>query len=579
MPLDGITLNSVVQELSNTVVGGRVDKTTQPERDEIIIAIRSRGQNHKLLFTASANSPRVHLTQMSKASPPQAFMFCMLLRKHLTGGRIVKIIQPDFDRIVEMHVESLNEMGDLSVKRLIIEIMGKHSNIMLVSAEGTIMGAIRHVTRELSSVREILPGRGYERPPSQGKRPPVPIDENYFYSIFLAQGKRVQQVIYQSYNGISPIMGSEICLRAGVPPDTFCETVTEEKQKRILSAFTGLYEDVCAGRFEYHIYEGPKRDFSATFLSLYPEKSEPFDSPSKMIELYYTRQDVHYRLAQKTQDLRKLVQNHLERCRRKEQAHQLDMQATEGREKLKKYGELITAYIYAVPSKADRAMVPDFYSDGAEIEIPLDPTLSPAENAQRYFKKYNKAKRAAAALQEQMAANAEDLAYLDSVLTAIENAADESDITEIRTELAEVGFLKKRPQQGKKSGNKKSSPLRYRSTDGFDIYVGKNNTQNDLLTLRFAAPSDIWLHTKEIAGSHVIIRGGGREISDQAILEGAMLAAYHSKGRQGSQVPVDFCPRKNVRKPKGAKPGFVIYDFYNTVYVTPNEDSVTALLV
>ena len=579
MPLDGITLNSVVQELSCTLTGGRVDKVQQPEPDEIIMAIRSHGQNHKLLLTASANSPRAHLTALSKSSPPQAPMFCMLLRKHLGGGRVIDIIQPDFERIVEFHIESPNEMGDLSVKRLVIEIMGKHSNIMLISADGVIMDSIRHVSREMSSVREVLPGRPYARPPSQGKVSPVPIDAGHFASIFDPK-QRVQQAIYQSYNGISPIMASQICINAGVDADDFCGAVSEDKRERLFTAFSELYGIVGAGRFTCRIYEGTKRDFSAVELSLYPDGKD-FESPSKMLEEFYISQDTSYRISQKTTDLRKLVQNLLERCHRKEVIHKADLKACEDREQMRHYGELLTAYIHAIPTGSGHAVVVDFYNENYdennEIEIPLDPTMTPAENAQKYFKGYNKAKRAYAALQEQMEANNSDISYLDSVLSAISSAADESDIAEIRAELASVGFLKK--QHGKKDTkkHKKSKPLHYRSSEGFDILVGKNNTQNDELTLRTAHPTDIWLHTKEIAGSHVIIRGGGGEVPEQTILEAALLAAYHSKGRNSNQVPVDYCPRKNVRKPKGSKPGFVIYDFYNTVYVKPDPEGIGKL--
>ena len=623
MPLDGITLNSVVQELSSALTGGRIDKIQQPESDEIIMAVRSHSQNYKLLLTANANSPRVHLTGISKSNPLQAPMFCMLLRKHLGGGRLLEIIQPDFERIVEFYIESPNEMGDVSVKRLVVEIMGRHSNIILTDSGGTIMDSIRHVSREISSVREVLPGRPYIRPPSQGKVSPVQVysgnvDEDYFLSLFDREehaGRRIQQIIYQSYNGISPIVGSEICLRANVPADAFAKAVSQEERGKLFAVFTALYDDVQKGRFEYHIYEGEKRDFSAINLTVYSHlpKSEPFGSPSEMLESYYRKQDTHYRLAQKTADLRKLVSNHLERCQRKAQIHQASLLDTEDREQLRKWGELLTAYIYAVPAGADRAKVSDFYENGAEIEIPLDPTLTPSENAQRYFKSYNKAKRAFIALQEQIKANAEDLAYLDSVLTAIDTVTAEEDISDIRAELAEQGFLKKRyqkwqkgleghkrqrlqkgqkgqqGQQGHKGqqgqrerkgqrGQKKSEALHYRSSDGFDIYVGKNNTQNDDLTLKFANSDDIWMHTKDIAGSHVIIQKGGREIPDNTIMEGALLAAYHSKGRQSSQVPVDYVPRRHVRKPKGAKPGFVIYDSHKTVYVTPEETKIESIL-
>jgi len=340
-----------------------------------------------------------------------------------------------------------------------------------------------------------------------------------------------------------------------------------------------LYDDVSGGRFCCHIYEGAKRDFSAIELNIYSawNKSDVIDSPSVMLESFYRKQDGIHRLSQKSADLRKLVSMHIERCQRKSEIHRNTLIEIEDREQLRKYGELLTAFIYAIPEGADRAKLADFYDDNKEIEIPLDPTKTAAENAQKYFKGYNKAKRTLAALQEQMKTNESDLAYLDSVLTSIATVADEEDISDIRTELSEQGFIKKR-QQTKGTKVKKSKPLRYKSTDGFDIYVGKNNTQNDELSLRFAHPADIWMHTKEIPGSHVIIQTGGKDAPDNTILEGAMLAAYHSKARQSSQVPVDFCPRKNVRKPKGAKHGLVIYDFYNTVYVAPSEEEVEKLV-
>jgi len=587
MPLDGITLNSITQQLHKSLIGGRVDKIQQPESDEIIIALRSQGQNHKLLLSAAASAPRIHFTKSSKVSPPQAPMFCMLLRKHLGSGRVLDIIQPGFERIVEMHIESPNEMGDKSIKRLIIEIMGKHSNIILVDDKGMIMDSIRHVSKELSSVREVLPGRVYSLPPSQGKVSPMPVDRDHFFSLF-AESKRVQQMIFQAYNGISPIVASEICLRANVATDDFTETIATDAQELLFDVFSSLYDDVENGRFDCRIYEatekGEKRDFSAVLLNIYKGREDGmhFDCPSQMLESFYKSQDVLNRLAQKTADLRKLVGNYIERCQRKAEIHHNTLLEIEDREELRKLGELLTAYIYAIPEGANIAKVVDFYDEsGAEIEIPLDPTLSPSENAQKYFKGYNKAKRTFAALQEQMTANESDLNYLDSVLASIASAADEADIAEIRMELAEQGFIKKakktNPRKGKGVKEKKAKPLHYCSSDGFDIYVGKNNLQNDELTLRFARATDIWMHTKEIAGSHVIIQGAGREISETAILEGAMLAAYHSKARLSSQVPVDYCPRKFVRKPRGAKPGFVIYDSYNTMFVTPKEENLPKL--
>ncbi|MCL1987456.1 MAG: NFACT family protein [Firmicutes bacterium] len=594
MPLDGVTLSSVVRELSESLVGGRVDKVQQPEADELILSVRSKGQNYKLLLTANANSPRLHLTETTKVNPNLAPMFCMLLRKHLGGGRIKNIVQPDFERIVELHIESPNEMGDLQVKCLVVEIMGKHSNIILVDSEKKILDSIRHVSRERSSVREVLPGKIYDKPPLSGKVPPVPVDSGYFLSLF-SPGKQLQNLIYQSFNGISPILASEICIRAGVAPETFAETLTEQDKHKIIETFLKLYNDIDNGNFSYNIYDisAKKRDFSAVNLSVYLQLGElykTYESPSKMLEDFYITQDSRFRIAQKTADLKKLVQNHLERCVRKSENYNADLCETQNKEQQRHFGELLTAYIHTVPKGADRVKIADFYNNNAEVEIPLNPTLTPAENAQKFFKSYNKSKRTFAALQGQITSNNADIAYLDSVLSAIASATTEEDIAEIRTELAEQGFIKrvknlkgsnlkgsngaKNPnssngRKNKKSVIKKSKPLKYCSSDGFYIYVGKNNLQNDELTLKFANSTDIWLHTKEIAGSHVIIKG--EDVPERTIKEAANLAAYHSKARMSSQVPVDFCPRKNVRKPKGAKPGFVIYDFYNTVYVTPQE--------
>ncbi|MCL1998270.1 MAG: NFACT family protein [Turicibacter sp.] len=573
MPLDGVMLSGVRWEISDSLVGGRVDKIYQPDKNKIVINSRCKGKNYKLLLAVEANSPRVHLTNLSYENPLQAPMFCMLLRKHLSGGRVVEILQPDFERIIEISVESPNEMGDLSVKRLIVEIMGKHSNIILVDGNGTIMDSIRHVPRELSSVREILPGREYVRPPSQNKVPPLPIDENYFFGLLAGTANAaLQNLLYQSYNGISPVLGSELCLRAEISPDTFVGMLNFEQKRRIFETFAALYDEVSKGAFSYAIYEldGGKRDFSALPLELYAKFEKiVFESPSQMLEEHYKNQDLHYRMKQKTADLLKVVGNHMERCKRKALTHEETLRKAKDRDKLRHKGELLTAYIHNVPPRADRVILPDFYSD-EEVEIALNPEATPAENAQQYFKRYNKAKRAYAAAEEQKAINAENIAYLDSVLASIGVAANDEDIAEIRAELAEQGFLK-RVQKNKLKNIRKSKPLHYLSSDGFDIFVGKNNTQNDILTMKTARPTDIWLHTKDIAGSHVIIQSAGKEVPHSTILEGAKLAAYHSKGRMSNQVPVDYCPRKQVKKPNGAKPGFVIYDFYRTVYVTPED--------
>jgi len=587
MPLDGTTLAAVVHELQ-ILIGGRVDKITQPEPDEILLSVRSKGANHKLLLTANSNAPRLNLTTQSKISPLQAPMFTMVLRKHLSGGRIADIIQPDFERIVEIQIEAVDEMGDPSKKTLVIEIMGKHSNIILLETNkkastspseqrslGTesslrVIDAIKHVSPSVSSVRPVLPGSTYVRP--IGKLSPLTLDkEEFLEKISLL---KIQQAIYQSYNGISPIFASEICNRAGLDPTTFGNQLSENDSERLYKVFEDVMNQTKTGNFNCQIYfdESKAIDLVAQPLTLCANyRAEVYDSPSAMLETFYSHRDEAYRISQKTADLRKLVTIHQERCRKKTFMYDKTLEEIKDRDTLRIKGELLTSYMHMVERGANNFTAQNYY-DGTEIEISIDPTLSPSENAQKYFKKYNKQKRTFVALQEQIITNQEDLDYLDSVAVAMEHVTDEADIAEIRAELAEQGFAKKRSKNNKnKKASKGAKPLHYISSDGFDMYVGKNNTQNDYLTLRFANPRDIWLHTKEIPGSHVIIVTGGKELPETTILEAANLAALHSKAKNSSQVPVDYVARKHVRKPNGAKPGFVIYDYHKTVYVTPKE--------
>ena len=587
MPQDGTVINSLVQEISHKIQGGRIDKITQPEADEVHISVRAGGANHKLLLTAQATAPRLHFTQQNKQSPMQAPMFCMVLRKHISGGRIVSICQPGFERIVEMHIEALNEMGDRTTKTLLIEIMGKHSNIILLSPEaaGTpakVIDAIKHVPPSVSAVRAILPGILYSRPPGS-KLNPLEADEASFTQAMFSDildSSHIQKALYQTYTGLSPILASEICTRAGIPPEIYTGELAKEEREGLYGAFSHIFRQVQAGDFAPHIYydnQGRAVDFTALPFTMYAHLlAEPQASPSVLQEAFYAKRDAGYRVSQKTADLRKLIATHQERCVKKALVFDKTLADIQSRDELRIKGELLTAYLHQIERGAETITLENFYDDNNTIEIPLSPTLTPTENAQRYFKKYNKQKRTHAALQDQIRQNNEDLAYLDSVAQAMETVQTEADITEIRSELAEEGFAKRKysPKKGKAVGKKgpaPSKPLRYTSSDGFEIYVGKNNTQNDQLTMRQAKAHDIWMHTKDIAGSHVIIITGGAQPPEATILEGANIAAYYSKGRSSSQVPVDYVQRKHVRKPAGAKPGYVIYDRHKTVYVTPFE--------
>ncbi|HHW66758.1 MAG: hypothetical protein PWP07_1916 [Epulopiscium sp.] len=577
MALDGIVISNIVYELKKLLLGGRIDKIYQPESDEIVLHTRGKGSSYRLLLTSHSNHPRLHITNHNKKNPESPPMFCMLLRKHLSGGKIVDVIQPDFERIVEFHIESLNEMGDLCIKKLIIEIMGRHSNIILTDSDNRILDSIIHVSKDKSSVREVLPGRIYVRPPSQDKLNPLLVPDNDFGKFLKGtNGTKLQQAIYKSFSGISPVVASEICYRAHLDPSLYLEELTDENRNALSNVMQHLFSLIKNNSFTPQIILHPNTnepvDFSSIEMTQFLDyKKQSFDSISEVIELYYAEKDNLSRIKQKSNDIHKIIQNNLERCYKKKDLQLQKLKEVSDREYLRVYGELITANIYAISKGMNSFETINFYEEEQPlVTIPLDPMLTPSENAQLYFKQYNKAKRTHLALIEQLKQTEEEIQYLESLLTATESSTDESDINDIRYELKEQGYIKMRnPKQSK--NQVKSKPLHFYSSDGFDIYVGKNNRQNDELTLRFASPSDLWFHTKDIPGSHVIIKTQNKEVPHTTILEAANLAAFYSKAKTSSNVPVDYTLKKNVKKPNGAKPGMVIYDHYNTIYITPDK--------
>ena len=565
MPFDGTVLNSVIKEIS-VLEGGRIDKISQPEKDEILIFVRAKGTNHKLLLTATASSPRICLTSLNKPSPLQAPLFCMVLRKHLSGGRIVGIIQPDYDRIVEIHIDSSDEMGDRSIKRLIVEIMGKHSNIMLVNNTGKVLEAIKHIPLAVSRLRPILPGIMYEKPP--GKLDPTTNPKSHFDAVKRFGGS-AQESLYKIFNGISPILASDICLKSNIEPEKF---VSELNDSEIGGLLTGLQQAVFFHGLSciYRDDKGKAVDFSAFPLIVYENHAaEKFASPSECLENFYSQRDTAYRVSQKTADLRKLVSSHAERARKKSDLFEKTKEEIQDRSSLRMYGELITAYLYMIRKGDEKLVCENYYDNNNIIELKLERNLTPTENAQRYFKLYSKQKRTHEALQELVAKNLEDIRYFEGIQTFCEQELTETEINEIRTELAELGYAKRKNISKKPA--KPSKPIEYTLDGGFKVYVGKNNQQNDYLTLRFAKPGDIWFHTKDIAGSHVILVTEGKNVPDSVLLQTAKIAAYHSKARQSSNVPVDYVAKKHVKKPSGSKPGYVIYDYHKTIYVTPEE--------
>lgn len=591
MPFDGIVTKSIVNELSEILVGSRVEKVFQPEADEIIVNIRTQGsrqaqgQNLKLLLSCSANYPRVHLTELQKENPAAAPAFSMLLRKHLSGGKITSVEFFDYERIVSISVESPNDIGDLTVKKLIIEIMGRHSNIILVNDQDRIMDSIKHVDFEISSVREVMPGRPYNPPPPQNKTSPDFLDVGSFLDgTAVIPEASVESYILSIIKGFSPLLCKEICFRAGVDGKVPVGSLSGADGEKLKSAVGAMLEDIKNSAFHPCIlYEGKSHEKPVDFHCIKILKNEYVEfmpSISRVIDIFYSEKDQAERLKQKKSDLLKVLNNSLDRCNKKLAVQQDALRNVADREKLQLFGELITANIYAISQGTDKVRLLNYYSESEAYEdIPLDPQRSAQANAQDYFKKYAKAKNTYLYTNKQLEETRKELDYLESVLHLLENCVTIQEIDEVRQELIDQGYLSSRKKKPGKKNDKLSAPLHFKSSDGLDIYVGKNNKQNDLLTLKQASSNDLWLHTQNIPGSHVIIRKTTGLIPDSTLLEAAVLSAYHSKAKNSSNVPVDYTAVKNVKKPPGAKPGMVIYDNFKTLTVTPDGELVNKLKV
>ncbi|SHJ04198.1 Rqc2 family fibronectin-binding protein [Lutispora thermophila] len=583
MPFDGITVNSLIWELNNTILDGKVEKIYQPEKDEININIRNNKTNHKLVISASSMYPKMHLSEISKTNPVVAPAFCMLLRKHLTSSRIISIKQPSLERIIEITFNCMDEMGYSIEKSLIIEIMGRNSNIIFVDSNSrTIIDSIKRVGNDMSSVRTILPGFKYVYPPSSDKKDPLTINDEYFISAIKSESGSIKahKYLVKTFYGISPIIAQEICLRAGIDSDNDIKELSIDEIKKLFSHFHSLMEEVKNGKFSPNIVKENSKniDFSPVELSIYDcYKKIKCDSISKVIEEFYYQKDLQDRIKQKTSDLSKIVKTKLERNEKKLSILENELSEAENSEYYRLCGDIIMANLYRLEKGQDKAILPNFYDENyADIEIKLDPRLSPSDNAQKYYKQYNKSKAAQSFIKEQINQVLDEIVYLESIQDSLSKNLDEHEINEIRQELIQEGYIKSNKENMKnlKNSNRPSKPMHYVSSSGFDIYVGKNNTQNDYLTLKFASSDDIWLHTKDIPGSHVILKTDGKQPDDDTLKEAASLAAYYSKGRLSSNVAVDYTFKKNVKKPSGAKPGKVIYEKHKTIYITPDENMV-----
>ncbi len=560
MAFDGITVASLRSELSDALVGGRITKIAQPETDELLLTIKNNKNQYRLLISASASLPLLYLTGSNKPSPMTAPGFCMLLRKHLGGGKIVSVTQPSLERILQFEIEHLNELGDLCRKLLIVELMGKHSNLIFCQENGMILDSIKHVSSAVSSVREVLPGRTYFIPATQEKLDPLSSDGTAMLQAICGKPLPLGKAIYTTLTGFSPVMAEELCHRACLNSAEPPSVLTENEREMLLHQLFRFLEDVRREQFAPQILfqDNEPVEFAAFPLTVYEDlESRSFSSISALLETYYASRNTITRIRQKSSDLRRIVQTALERSRKKYDLQARQLRDTEKREKYKVYGELLHAYGYNLEEGA-RSMDALNYYTNETITIPLDPQLTAQENAKKYFDKYGKLKRTYEAVTELLAETEKEVEHLESISQALEIALSEEDLVQIREELMESGYIRKRRSQDKKP-KITSRPFHYLSSDGFHIYVGKNNLQNDELTFKFASGNDWWFHAKGTAGSHVILKSEGKEVPDRAFEEAGRLAAYYSKSRGNEKVEIDYVEKKHVKKPGSAKPGFVVY--------------------
>ena len=578
MAFDGIVVADLVHEFRNQLIGGRIAKIAQPETDELLLTIKTNDGQRRLLISADASLPLIYLTDANKPAPMTAPNFCMLLRKHIGGGRIVDIRQPKLERIIHFTIEHLDELGDLCRKELIVEIMGKHSNIIFCTSDGKIIDSIKHVSAQMSSVREVLPGREYFIPDTMHKTNPLTVNADTFTDLLKEKPMPVSKAVYTSFTGISPVTAEEICHLAGLDSALPAKEYSEDILFHLYTQFTIYLTAVKEGRFTPAIYYDGRepKEFAALPLDhLDGYECRECASISEVLSTFYSTRSLLTRIRQKSADLRHIVQTALERNRKKYDLQLRQLKDTENREKFRIYGELINAYGYNVEEGARKLDALNYYTNEM-VSIPLDPTKTPQENAQRYFAKYNKQKRTFEALSELSKETLEDINYLESVQTALDIALTEEDLAQIREELAGAGYIRRRFT--KKKVRIKNEPLHYISSDGYHIYVGKNNLQNEELTFHFASGNDWWFHAKQAPGSHVIVKSNGDELPDRTFEEAGRLAAYYSSMRGSDKVEIDYVQKKHVKKPNGAKPGFVVYYTNYSLVIDSDISGITSCL-
>ncbi|MBP3261861.1 Rqc2 family fibronectin-binding protein [Pseudobutyrivibrio sp.] len=577
MALDGISIHALVHEFNQNLLNGKINKISQPEREELLITVNTADGNKRLLISANASLPFMYITKDNKPAPAQAPGFCMLLRKHIGAGRIIEISQMGLERVVRFKIQHLNEMGDITFKYLYVEIMGKHSNIIFCNEENMILDSIKHIPSSVSSVREVLPGRDYFIPTQEGKINPLESTEDFFKSKVLKKSDSVFKAIMSSYIGISPTIANEICYRAGIDSDVSNASLFDEHKNSLYKEFTALIDDVKSNNYYYNIIvdgnTNKPMEYAPLKLSMYADmQSKEYDSFSEVLVEFYAKRNAYTNIHQKSADLRKIISNHIERAAKKLDLQLKQEKDTNKREKYRIYGELLHTYGYEA-KQGDKSITVINYYNNEELTIPLDVDLTPSENAKKYFDKYAKLKRTAEALETYIEQSRQELELLKSIEASLTIAETETDLADIRRELIDHGFIKKHTGS-KKEKSKKSKPLHFIDDNGFDIYVGKNNYQNDELTFKFATGNDWWFHTKKIHGSHVIVKTNGKELPDSTYEYAAELAAYYSSGRDSDKVEIDYLQKKNVKKPASSVAGFVVYYTNYSLIATPTLEHV-----
>ncbi len=576
MSMDGLSLYSAMNELNKRLAGGKIDKIQQTDKEELLLMVRSLGQTHRLLINASAADNRVQLTELKKQAPSEAPMFCMLLRKRIAGGKIVRFEQERLDRVLKISIETYNDLGDLSVFALYCELMGKHSNIILVNEKGVIVDAIKHVGLGMSSVRFVMPGLEYSAPPAQDKQDPSKASVDDFSMAMCMVGMSIAKALSNAFFGLSPAVAAQLVAR--YTDKTECTQLSEAEREELAERLTAFYADMAHGNEKASAVLNALGETEAVYpFAIAGGGIKLYDSIGEALDSLYINNDRREWAKRHGASARKVLQNNIERCEKKLALYADALNSEEQMEKCRLYGELLTANLHSLKSGTDTAAVDNYYADPVErIAIPLDRQLTPGENAQRYYKKYQKLKAAREMAIVQREQTLSELNYLEGQLDNLTKCTAENELSELIEELKEQGYIKRDKGGKKKMKLAASKPMHFVSSTGADIYVGKNNRQNDELTLRFASPNDIWMHTKNIPGSHVIVKGASEQ-DTATMTEAALLAAYYSRARGSENVAVDYTPRKYVKKPAGAKPGMVIYTTNKTAYVTPSEEAVAGL--